>query len=193
MANVSRINGLRPVKHLNGAAWNGATEAFSFLTSDATAAYVGDLAKVGGSADANGLAQAIRSTANADAHIGVIVGFVPDYSNLNSPSGYRAASTARTAFVIVDPSVVYEIQADAATTVADVGLNVGVTFTAGSATTGLSGLVANMASKATTATLPLKIIGVRQSPDQDMSDSSNWKLLVTVNTNVFGSAGTAGA
>lgn len=193
MANVSRINGLRPVKHLNGAAFNGALETFSFLTTDATAAYVGDLVKVGGSADANGVAQASRATANTDPIVGVIVGFVPDYSNLNTPQSYRAASTARTAFVAVDPSIVYEIQADAATAVADIGLNVGVTFTAGSATTGLSGLVANMASKATTATLPLKIIGVRQAPDQDMSDSSNWKLLVTLNTNVFGSTGTAGA
>lgn len=192
MANVSRIYGLRPVKHLTGSAWNGATEAFAFLAADGTAAYVGDLVKWGGSASADGLASATRSSADADAHVGVVVGFVPDYSNLNNPSGYRAASTARTAFVVVDPSVVFEIQANAAAAITDVGLNVGVTYTAGSATTGLSGLVANMASKAATATLPLKIIGVRQSPDQDMSDSSSWKLLVTLNTNNFGSAGTTG-
>jgi hypothetical protein len=193
MANVSRVYGLRPVKHLSGAAWNGATEAFAFLTGDATAAYVGDLVKIGGSADANGVLQASRATVNTDPLLGVVVGFVPDYSNLNAPSGYRAASTARTAFVVVDPTIVYEIQADAAAAIADIGLNVGITFTAGSATTGLSGLTANMASKATTATLPLKSIGFRQSPDQDMSDSTSWKLLVTVNTNVFGSAGTVGA
>lgn len=192
MPNVSRIVGLRPIKHLSGAAWNGATESFAFLTGDATAAYVGDLVKIGGSADAGGVPQATRSTANGDAHLGVVTGFVPDYSNLNAPAAFRAASTARYAQVVVDPTVVYEIQADAATAITDVGLNVGVTYTAGSATTGLSGLVANMASKATTATLPLKIVGVRQSPDQDMADSANWKLLVTLNTNVFGSAGTVG-
>ena len=192
MANVSRIVGLRPVKHLSGAAWTGQTEAFAFLASDSTAAGVGDLVKFGGSADANGVPQATRSSADADLHIGVVAGFVPDYSNLNNPASYRVASTARTAFVVVDPTVVYEIQADSATAIADVGLNVGLTYTAPSATTGLSGLVAKMSTKATTSTLPLKIIGVRQGPDQDMTDSSNWKLLVTLNTNNFGSAGTTG-
>ncbi len=193
MANVSRVLGLRPIKHLNGAAWNGAVETYAFLAADGTAAYTGDLVKFGGSASATGIAQVTRSTADADLHVGVLVGLIPDYSNLNAPSGLRAASTARTGFVVVDPSVVYEIQANAATAIADIGLNVGITYTAGSSTTGLSGLVANMATKATTNTLPLKIIGVRQSPDQDMSDSSNWKLLVTLNTNIFsGGPGTTG-
>lgn len=192
MANVSRVYGLRPTKHLSGAAFNGQTEAFSFLTSDSTAAGVGDLVKFGGTADANGVAQVIRNTSDSDLPVGVVVGFIPDYSNLNNPSAYRVASTARTAFVVVDPTVVYEIQADSAAAIADIGLNVGLTYTAPSSTTGLSGLVAKMSTKATTSTLPLKIIGVRQSPDQDMSDSSNWKLLVTINTNVFASAGTSG-
>jgi hypothetical protein len=45
---------------------------------------------------------------------------------------------------------------------------------------------ADMATKAVTATLPLKIVGVVQRPDQDMADSANWKLLVTLNSNNFG-------
>jgi hypothetical protein len=193
MANVSRIVGLRPVKHINGSAWTGQTESFAFLAADGTAAFVGDLVKFGGSGDANGVPQATRSTADADLHVGVLAGFVPDYSNLNNPASYRAASTARTAMVIVDPTVVYEIQADAAAAITDIGLNIGLTYTAGSATTGLSGLVAKMSTKATTNTLPLKIIGVRQSPDQDMSDSSNWKLLVILNTANLGQGpGTTG-
>lgn len=192
MANVSRIQGLRPIKYLSGAAWNGATEAFAFLTGDSTTAFIGDSVKLSGTASATGLASITSTTADADGPIGVIVGFVPDYSNLNVPSGYRAASTARTAFVVVDPTVVFEVQADAATAITDVGLNVGLNYTAGSSTTGLSGFTAKMLTKATTSTLPLKIVGVRQSPDQDMADSANWKLLVTLNTNVLNSVGTAG-
>lgn len=192
MANVSRIKGLRPVRHLSGAPWNGQTETFAFLTGDNQAAFTGDLVKFGGTADANGVAQVVASTADADLHLGVVLGFVPDYSNLNSPSGYRAASTARTAFVAVDPTLVYEIQADAATAITDIGLNVGLNYTAGSTTTGMSAFTAKMSTKAATPTLPLKIIGVLQRPDQDMSDSSHWKLLVTLNTNIFGGAGTSG-
>jgi hypothetical protein len=44
---------------------------------------------------------------------------------------------------------------------------------------------ADIATKATTATLPLKIVGVVQRPDADMADSANWKLLVTLNTANF--------
>jgi len=192
MANVSRTLGLRPVKHLSGSAWNGALETFAFLTADSTTAFVGDSVKFGGTASATGVAQVTSCTGDSDLPIGVLVGFVPDYSNLNNPSSYRAASTARTAFVAVDPTIVFEVQADSATSIADIGLNVGLNYTAGSSTTGLSGFTAKMSTKATTSTLPLKIIGVRQSPDQDMSDSSNWKLLVTLNTNVFSSSGTTG-
>ncbi|HET8685080.1 MAG TPA: hypothetical protein VFM18_00280 [Methanosarcina sp.] len=192
MSNVSRIRGLRPVRHLNGSPWNGQVETFAFLSGDATAAYTGDTVKLSGTASATGIASITSTTADADLPVGVLVGNIPDYSNLNQPAGYRAASTARTAFVVVDPTVVYEIQADSATAITDIGLNVGLNYTAGSTTTGLSGYTAKMSTKATTSTLPLKIIGVLQRPDQDMADSSNWKLLVTLNTNVFGSAGTAG-
>jgi len=184
MANVSRVNGLRLVKSLTGPTM-GNLETFSVLSSDATALFVGDIVKSSGTADANGVQAITRLTTNGDLPTGVITGFLPDYTNLNTPQGYRAASTARMVYLAVDPSLVFEVQASAATAVADIGLNVGVTFTAGSTTTGLSGMLADMTTKATSAALPLKIVGVVQRPDQDMSDSSNWKLLVTLNTNNF--------
>jgi hypothetical protein len=185
MPNVSRVQGLRLAKSFTGPA-NGNLESFAVLASDATALYTGDIVQSAGTADASGVQAVTRLTANTQVPIGVIAGFQPLYENLNQPAGYRAASTARTAFLVVDPSVVFEVQATAATVLADIGLNVGVTFTAGSATTGQSGMVADMATKAVTATLPLKIVGVVQRPDQDMADSANWKLLVTLNVNAFG-------
>lgn len=192
MANASRIYGLRPVKTLSGAPLMGNLETFNLPASDGTATFVGDLVKSGGSADATGVQTIARSSADADLHLGVVVGFIPDYTNLNIPGQYRAASTNRYALVHVAPFTVFEIQADAATAVTDIGLNVGLNYTAGSTTTGQSQLTAKMSTKATTSTLPLKIVGVVQRPDQDMSDSSNWKLLVTLNTNNFVGAGTAG-
>lgn len=190
MPNVSRVYGLRLAKSITGPE-NGNLETFAVLSSDATALYAGDVVKSAGTADANGVQAITRMTANTDLPVGVIAGFLPDYSNLNTPAQYRAASTARSAFLVIDPTAVYEVQANAATAVADIGLNVGLAYTAGSATTGQSGMQADMATKATTATLPLKIVGVVQRPDMDMSDSSNWKLLVTLNTNNF-AGGTAG-
>lgn len=191
MANVSRVNGLRPVKSLSGSPWMGNVETFSVASSDATPIGIGSVVKSAGTADANGVQTVTRMAANTDLPSGVVVGVVPVYSNLNPPV-YRAASVAQNVQVVVAPDVVYEIQANAATAVADIGLNVGLVYTADSTTTGLSSMQADMATKNTTATLPLKIVGVVQRPDMDLSDSSNWKLLVTLNTNNF-SGSTAGS
>lgn len=188
MPNLSRINGLRPVKTVAGTPWMGNLETFAVLASDGTALFVGDVVISAGTANANGVQAVTRMTANSEAPVGVVCGFVPDYTNLNLPSQYRLASTARLVLVCVDPSVIYEVQADAATAITDIGLNTGLDYTAGSATTGLSGMQADMATKAVTATLPLKIVGVVQRPDADMADSANWKLHVTLNTANFAGA-----
>lgn len=182
MANVSRPNGLRPIKHINGSNWNGATEMFALLAADASVVGVGDIVKWGGTADANGVASITRGTADADLPVGVVVGFVPDYSNLNLPSQYRQTLTARYALVCVDPTVVYEVQAGAATAITAVGMNMGMNYTAVNTTTGLSAMTALGGAGATSNALPLKVLGVVQRPDSDMADSANWKLLVTLNT-----------
>lgn len=184
MPNISRVNGLRPVKRIGGVR-TGSVETFAVLASDATALFVGDVVQSAGTADANGVQAVTRMTANTQQPLGVVVGFVPDYSNLAIPSQFRAASTLRYVLVNVDPMEVYEVQANAATVLADIGLNTGIAYGAGSATTGLSGMQADMATKATTATLPLKIVGVVQRPDADMADPANWKLHVTLNTAAF--------
>lgn len=184
MPNISRVYGLRPVKTLVGPA-TGTLETFAVLASDSTALFVGDVVVSAGTADANGVQAITRMSANTQSPLGVVVGFVPDYSNLAIPNQFRAASTLRYALVCVDPSVVYEVQADAATVLNDIGLNTGIEYGAGSTVTGQSGMMADMATKATTATLPLKIVGVVQRPDADMADSANWKLHVTLNTAAF--------
>lgn len=193
MPNVSRPNGFRPVKHMDGSAWNGQLEKFAVLASDATALYTGDLVKLSGAADASGLAAVTRIvTAATDVPVGVVVGFEVDYSSPNSPGAFRAASTARYALVCVDPSVVYEAQASGAYGIAtDAGLNAAPTVTAGSATTGVSGMQVDLATKATTATLPLKILGLVQRVDNDLTDTSNMKVHVVINSHAL-NGGVAG-
>lgn len=181
MPNVSRPNGLRPVRHLNGSSWNGQVETFALLAADATAVFVGDVVKLSGTADVNGVAAISRATANTEQMLGVVVGFLPDYGNLAIPSQYRSASTARYALVCIDPTVVYEVQATGTTVVADVGLNAGLTFTAGSTATGVSAMQLDGATKATTVTLPLKILGWVQRVDVDVNDGTNMKLNVLLN------------
>ena len=194
MANVSRVFGLRPVKHLDGSPWNGAVNLYYVPATDATAMGTGDLVKFAGSASVDGF-PTIAQAAAGDASVGVVVGFAVDYSNLNLVSQYRAASTARYALVVDSPQVVFETQEDAvggAAAVTDVGLNANVIVAAPSSANGLSGMQLDTSTKATTATLQLKIIGFVPRVDNEIG-SANAKVLVTINNHQFkGGTGTAG-
>lgn len=187
MSNVSRPSGFRPVKHLNGSAWNGSTEQFVHTAADATSLQVGDLVMLTGAADAQGVAGVTKITnGSTSVAIGAVVGILPDYTNLNSPSQAVAASTLRYLNVAVDNTIVYEAQASGTyVVITDAGLNAGVVLTAGSATTGVSAMQIDMTTKATTSTLPVKILGLAQRPDQDFSDTSNLKVYCTLNNGAF--------
>jgi len=67
---------------------------------------------------------------------------------------------------------VYEIQEDADTTplaAADIGLNISFTTTAGNTATGVSAMELDSSAKAVTATLPLRILGLVQRPDNSFN------------------------
>jgi hypothetical protein len=191
LANASFANGLQPKRHLNGSPWNGQLERCVVLASDATALFQGDLVKSTGTADVNGIQAVTRLTANTDQVFGVIVGFDTDFSNLTIPHQFRSASTYRGVLICTDPTVIFEVQSTGTAVAADIGLNCGVTFTAGSTVNGLSGMQADKTTVATTATLPLKIVGWVQRPDVDVTDGANMKLNVLLN-NHWSNAGVVG-
>lgn len=173
MANISAPKGFVPVRHLDGANWDGRTVPFLVDSGDGTAIYIGDVVKFAGSAgsagqivggyDCEGMATVIRvasGTAGQDI-AGVVVGFSPDPTDLMAK--HRKASTSRVAHVVVDPTVVYECQEDADTTpiaAASIGLAFTFTTTAGSATTGVSAMALDSSQTANTATFPLKLLGL---------------------------------
>lgn len=194
MANANRATGLRPVKHTNGSAWNGQSNLYFVPATDANAMGIGDLVSLAGSASPDGYATVVRSTAGT-AVIGVVVGFYVDVTNLNNPGAYRPASTARYVMVTDSPDTIYEAQEDAvggALAVTDVGLNVDFIVGAPSATTGLSGTMVDTSTKATTATLPLKIIGFVNRPDNEIG-TANAKIWVQINNHQLASGtGVAG-
>ena len=53
MANTSRINGFKVVKHLNGSPYNGQANLY-YVASAADEILAGDVVKLSGSGDANG-------------------------------------------------------------------------------------------------------------------------------------------
>jgi hypothetical protein len=190
MANVSRINGLRPVKHIDGSPWNGTLNRYVVLASDATAIFQGDLVKLAATTDAVGTQGVTKFVAGTDsAAVGVACGFSINPLNLNSPQ-YRAASTLAFVLVADAPDTVFEIQSAVAPTPTDLNSNAQVQDAGGSTVTGQSG--ETIVSYATTATLPLKVMGASQKVDNDIT-SANYKVLVSINNHQYsGGTGTAG-
>jgi hypothetical protein len=207
MSSVSRINGFRPVKTVTGAAWNGQANVYFVPSTDATVIMVGDAVKLAGDARAaTGAPTVTRITAGTDIPVGIVVGIlftgvgditnIPPVSDLNTPI-YRRASTDRYLLVADDPNLIYEVQYEgtsvaAATITANVGLNGNFTTTAGSTSTGASGMQLATAGLATTATLPLKVVGFPNRPDNIPGDTyfSYW---VKINSSQMGQGtGSAG-
>lgn len=202
MANTDRQAGFKPVRHLDGTPWNGAVREFLIPSGDSTAVFVGDLVKHGGTSgaagtvvagiDVEGMPTAALATAGTSGQdlLGVVVGFSPNPDSLTTR--HRAASTNRIAYVCVDRSVVYEAQEDGATTPiaqASIGLNAAYTTTAGNATTGQSKMEIDSDSVATTATLPLKIVGLSKRVDNALNTggagTDKAKFEVILNTGYF--------
>lgn len=196
MANEARVNGFKPVKYLNGAPYNGQCTMYSVAATDGTALFVGDLVKLDGTADVNGIRGVVQAAAS-DACIGVVVGVVPSMTALDTPQ-YRAASTARYVLVADDPNIIFEAQEDGDTDpleMVDAGLNVNFVVGAGSTTTGASGMQIDSNTEDTTATLPLKLIEPVQRPDNELvaTGQANTRWLVKINNHQLGShTGTAG-
>ncbi|MCR4308166.1 MAG: hypothetical protein NUV80_06425 [Candidatus Berkelbacteria bacterium] len=186
MANVSRINGFRPVAYLSGAPYNGKVTKYQIDATDATALGVGDMVKFDGTADTLGIPGITRATLSAPC-LGAIVGFVIDPTDLNTPQ-YRAALTLRYALVADDPAIVFECQANATCTAALVGNNGEVTIAAASTITGMSAMQFDMSVTGTTNTSALKILGIVQREDNAIGTYN--KILVKINNHQLGSLGT---
>lgn len=203
MANNDTPFGLIPIKHRNGAAYNGAVNPYYVPAGYATALFVGDPVVKTGTANTShvsapsvgkfniGTLPAInKATAGTGNPItGVIVGFAPDPNGLERI--YNPASTERIALVCDDPDVVFEIQSDGTISAVDVGQNSVLVYTnAGSTVTGQSGAELDKSVLGTTAGHQLSIQRVVNREDNETG--SNWtKLEVKINnhTEAHGAAG----
>jgi len=181
MANSNTPFGLRPIRHNSGEPYNGSANRYFVPASDSTALYIGDPVIIAGSADADGVATVTKATAAGGAYM---LGPVVSVEQVTRDSTtYREASTARYVWVADDPDLVFLVQEDGvggALAVTDVGLNADWVAGSGSTVTGLSGMMLDTSTKATTATLQLRIQGFNQSVDNEVG-SANAKVLVTIN------------
>jgi hypothetical protein len=102
------------------------------------------------------------------------------------PTG--TVATDAYAYVVDDPDVVMQIQADDAVAQTDLGANIGFSTFSGDTATGNSETSADVASIATTATLPLRIVGFVDGPESTVGDAYTdilvkWNMPAAVSSN----------
>jgi len=205
MANVSRPRGLSPVGTVTGAPFNEQGQLFA-IASDATNTYaIGDLVTYAGGSDSNGVAYITKMTADSTEPLGVIVSIRPadpgvslqgvdiDLGKLYIPQ----SAGLRYVYVVTDPNVVYEIQADTYA-LADVFKNAGGNYTAADSLS-QSSPQSSLTLKASTVTalgtsgslgLPFTVIGFAQRSDN--AAGSYAKVNIVLNKAFFKQAqGTA--
>lgn len=206
MANTSRVNGFRPVKHLSGAPYNGQNHVY-YVASAADEILAGDVVKLGGSADGNGIAT-VDLCGATDVPVGIVVGILPNKFDptgkmtsgslvLDIPAATQIAAGGAGYVLVADaPDIIMEVEADTSATPAatDVGLNVSHTNTANSLTrtsaTVSSPAAVNTTTKATTNTLNFRILGFVQRVDNEVAASA--KLHVGFNRHQYNGVGTTG-
>jgi hypothetical protein len=187
MPNANTPFGLKPIRRAGSMPESGGLTMYFHPSSDATALYIGDAVVKNGSSDGAGVPGAIKSAA-AGPITGVVEGFVPD--GVTDRVGYGAASTAFYVLVRDDPNAEFMIQDTAGTiAAADVGLNASMTLAAGNAYSKRSGNVLDAATKATTATLPLKILGLAQIPGNDFGAYAKLRVKINNSTEANATAG----
>jgi hypothetical protein len=201
MANTSKINGFRPVKHLNGSPYNGQSNLY-YVSSATDEILVGDIVKLAGSADANGI-PSVDISGTTDVACGVVVGIMNSKFDptgkmttgstaLDLPAAAQIAVSGAGYLMVADsPDIVLEVEtSNGDIAAANVGLNVTPAMGARTSATVTSPATIDMGTESTTNTLMFKILGLSQKVGNELATSA--KVLVMFNAHQFGSVGTTG-
>ena len=157
-----------------GAAFTNKVTHYKIKNAYGTSIFYGDFVKWG---DDNPNTTVQKDTGTtALTPIGVFLGCA--YTDPNTkqftPNQYFPASTAAddiTAYVCTYPFVIMQMQCDGAADQDDLGIYCAVVQTAGSTAIGRSKNSVDISTVATTATLPVKIIGFVDGPDSAVGDA----------------------
>ena len=195
MANVNVAFGMKPINLAGGAPNSTGTNAY-FIKSDASAIYQGSPVIA-----TNDGTIAITGSASGDTykHIGVFAGceYVSSTTGKKTWSNYWPGSGADTNFDIVahvydNPTQRFVIATDAtftnrATAIAAIFENTQFnTGTSGSTTTGVSSASMDVATlDATNASLPLKIVGLYDDPENSDYTAAGASIVVMFNNHAL--------
>lgn len=187
MANNDNAFGLRPTRMLGGASYNGSQSRYRIASGESTSIFTGDLVQLA----TNGTITrwALGSNSGADLVVGVFMGCrFTDPSTKKETFQDHYTDTAASdieAFVVDDPNVLFEIQADALFPIADLFGNFNTVDTSsGSTVTGLSGTELAVSTGGTGA-LPLKALDISTDPDNSDVASAHTNVIVMITNHVY--------
>ena len=113
---------------------------------------------------------------------------MPNGTSYNS--GPLPASTEAVLLVIDDPKTKFNIECNGTLAAADIGLNANITAsTTGSSYTGISNATLDLSTKASTATLQLKILGLADYENNELGASAVVEVMINNSTEASASAG----
>lgn len=182
MSSVNRPHGFTPVQRRDGLPYAGTFRQISIASGEANPIGFGDLVSL----TANGtLTRTVTATSGSvstiTAAIGIFVGCQytdPNLRYLLNTNGYvgGVVATDIVGFVVDDPTMLFEVQADAPLTQTVLGNNIGL-IAAAPAGQG-SNLVSRLTVAAATAaagagatTLPFRIVDFKRGPDSVVGDA----------------------
>ena len=191
MANKDAAFGLKPSRMMGGGAYTGGQSRYRIANNQSGAIFQGDLVKqlTGGTVS--------RAAASSTVPVvGVFNGcqFTDPTSKEVTFSNHYPGSVAAAdiiAFVIDDPDVVFEVQADDTFPVADLFANFDIVdqSTTGDTSSGRSNVELDVTTGATTTTLPLKAIDISQDPDNSDVGNANTNVMVVIQNHIMGVKG----
>lgn len=190
MANQDAAFGMRPARMVGGAPYTGGQSRYRIAANYGTAIFQGDMV-----AQVTGGGVEVHADGGTVPIVGVFNGcqYTDPTTKEQVYSNFYPASTNASdiiAFVIDDPMVVFEIQADAAYPIADLFGNHDIVYTtAGSTVTGISGAELKVADGGTATTLSLKAIDISGDPENSDVSAAHTNVLVVIQNHVFGVKG----
>ena len=190
MANQDAAFGMKPVRMIGGAPYNGGQSRYRIAANYGTSIFQGDMvaAVTGGGVE-------VHADGGTVPIVGVFNGcmYTDPTSGEQIFSNYYPASTDAAdiiAFVIDDPMVVFEIQAAIAFPIADLFGNFDIVYTtAGSTKTGISGAELQVTDGGTGLTLPVKAIDISEDPANSDVGAAHTNVLVTIENHLYGIKG----
>lgn len=192
MANTQYAFGLRPVRYIGGAPYNGAVNTYFAQSDYATDLFIGDPVVVTGAnlqnGDDNYQSVALVTAGATNQITGIIMGFGPNPSVVSL--GYGIKSTAREVYVADDPTLLFEVMEDAvggALAAASIGLNCDLVAGTGDTYYKKSGWMLDSSTATGGATLQCIVRSLVPRADNAVATAyAKYLVSINIHTNRYG-------